>query len=690
MPSQARQLDFPVTPPSFSDELNESDRYVGWLNETLPKPSRRVGAPVVADLFAGCGGLALGFEAAGFETFGFEKKDAAASTYRTNLGRCVTTCLEVGQPQFEADLVIGGPPCQPFSQIGYQRGNRDDRDGFPIFLDAVNRIRPKIAIIENVRGLLFRNKDYLRQAVTELERFGYQVDVKLLAAWHYGVPQKRERVFVVASTVGWEWPEQIVDRPVTAGSALDKLAGVLPADAKFLTPAMDRYIAKYEAASKCVRPRDLHLDRPSRTVTCRNLGAATSDMLRIRLPDGRRRFLTPREGARLQSFPDWFEFEGDTYAQCEQIGNAVPPLMAFAIAKQAMSALQRQQSSVVRMVSRRVLLSESPKQIRVEQALSILREAGVNVRDFGTARAKEKLALCLFSIAKMAPETPWGEAWCWLEDTESERPMRTRDILGWQNEYWAEMRGMGSYDHPRRDEIQPALIPSALVSPSNIAADTNDSQRGYTLTKEGAALLRSYGTPEWEARLKEFRAASPLIRDRLAKAREFAMVSVTLPDGTEIRLTRGKHNDLQKAVIEEFLPRFAPGSKLLYIGDATEKALSVAEEAAFDEIGLSRPTRGDRLPDILAYLPDKNWLLLIEAFNTSNPINEARHRVLGDLTKDCSAGSVYVTAFLDRTVFAKFASKISWETEVWTADEPDHMIHFNGERFLGPYQSEDI
>lgn len=679
------QLDLLTVSPFHRVSFKGHATWREWLNASLPRPIRAMGTPLVLDLFAGCGGLGLGFEAAGFRTIGYEMKEVAAGTYRDNLGECETVELDVGQPEGAADCVIGGPPCQPFSQIGYQRGNRDSRDGFPVFLDAVNRLRPKIAVIENVRGLLFRNKDYLRQAVAELERFGYAVDVRLLAAWHYGVPQKRERVVMVAYTSGWKWPEPLVDEPVTAGMAIGDTATAIPGEVRFLTPAMDRYIATYEAKSKCVRPRDLHLDEPARTVTCRNLGGATADMLRVRLPDGRRRFLTPREGARLQSFPDWFEFRGNGYERCEQVGNAVPPLMSLAVARQVMRALEGGRTVPSRPTQGRNLLSQSPTEIRVEQALNIMREAGVGVRDFGTVRAKEKLALCLMSIARMTPSTPWKDAWCWFENP-SHKPMKTRDILRWQNEYWGQSRSPGSYDLPRRDEIQPALMPSGLVAPGNVNADTNDGQRGYSLTPEGAALIRAYGTSEWEARLREFRTVSPLIRDRISKAREFAMIPVRLPDGTEIRLSAGKHNELQRAIVEDFLPRFAPGAELLYIGDATKKALSVAEEKAFDRIGLHRPERGDRLPDVVAYMPDRNWLLLVEAFNTSNPITEARHRLLERLTERCNAGPVYVTAFATRQIFAKFAAKISWETEVWTADEPGHMIHFNGDRFLGPHR----
>jgi DNA (cytosine-5)-methyltransferase 1 len=318
--------------------------FVAHLGAALKLPKPRPGAPLALDLFAGCGGLALGFEVAGFRTIGFEMDADASRTYAKNLhGECREIFLKPGMdlaPEAETiDIIIGGPPCQPFSVGGLQEGSKDSRDGFPVFLDAVKIYEPKLALFENVRGMLYANRTYFDQIIARLEGLGYIVEERLLNASHYGVPQRRERLVVVAHKGGWDFPKA-ESFGYTAGDALDDLLRSIPENAKFLTASMDAYVARYEKASKCVRPRDLHLDISSRTVTCRNLNGATGDMLRVRLDDGRRRRLTVREGARLQSFPDWFKFEGAEGSQYNQVGNAVPPLMARALGLAAMRYLK--------------------------------------------------------------------------------------------------------------------------------------------------------------------------------------------------------------------------------------------------------------------------------------------------------------------------------------------------------------
>lgn len=304
--------------------------YVEYINETLV-PRHTEDAKVI-DLFAGCGGLSLGFEAAGFTTTGYECNEPASDTYNANLnGHCYTQMLEVGQDYPEADIIIGGPPCQPFSVAGNQLSMNDARDGFPIFIDAVRRLRPKVFMFENVRNLAYSHKWYLELIVRELRNLGYIVEFQCLNAVNYGVPQNRERIICVGHKSSFQFPNPKTKK-VTAGEAIGDTMNLVIDPSKILTPKQDAYIASYEAKSHCINPRDIYPDRPVRTITCRNLAGATSDMQRVRLPDGRRRRVTCREAARLQSFPDWFQFSGVETRQFYQVGNAVPPLLAYQIA----------------------------------------------------------------------------------------------------------------------------------------------------------------------------------------------------------------------------------------------------------------------------------------------------------------------------------------------------------------------
>jgi DNA (cytosine-5)-methyltransferase 1 len=311
--------------------------YINNLNSLkIPMDSHNT---LTLDLFAGCGGLALGFELEGFHTIGYEMNNDCVDTYNKNLkGECHNTMLNEFTEFPNAPVIIGGPPCQPFSVGGKQAGHRDDRNGFPAFISAVKRVNPEIFIFENVRGMLYKNKPYFDEIIAELKGLGYEVEYHLLNAKNFGVPQNRERVICVGHKGGFEFPKP-KEYLVTVEDAISDLNKTAPTGSRFLTESMDKYILKYEIASKCKTPRDLHPDKPARTLTCRNLAGATGDMHRVKLPDGRRRRLLVREAARIQSFPDWFAFEGNETSQFNQIGNAVPPLFAKEIASRVNSYL---------------------------------------------------------------------------------------------------------------------------------------------------------------------------------------------------------------------------------------------------------------------------------------------------------------------------------------------------------------
>ena len=620
-------------------------------------------------------------------------KTVAVETHIRNLdGECHETFLTPGLPEKRrgVEILVGGPPCQPFSQFGYQRGKKDSRDGFPVFLDAMKRFRPKIAIIENVRGLLYRNKEYLRAAIKDMERLGYVVHAELLKAVEYGVPQKRERVFVVASTIGWEWPERVFDEPVTAGVALGPLAQDEDKNSRYLKPNEEKYISRYEVKSNCITPRDLHLDKPARTVTCRNLGGKTSDMHRIKTPSGKRRMLTVREGARLQSFhdfptrkeqaskvregarlqsfPDWFEFSGTEYEKFEQIGNAVPPLLGLAVARQVIKALEAPSSRHRRNGMSEGIISSNPINEEIEQAINIFKQIGIPVRRM-TPRRRERVAKALLAVAGILPDMQWSEATSHFDGTA--KPLTTREIIKIWNEHYGEKIADSSYDDVSRKDLA-ILVESGLVarSAADPTADVNDSTRGYSIPLETLKLLHSYGTVEWDDHIQLFRSNVGELKDRLSKAREFKMVPVTLPNGKKYRLSPGPHNIIQKAVVEDFLPRFSKGAEILYIGDTAKKILHMDADR-MKNIGISEMER-NLLPDILAYETKRNWLFVIEAVHSINPISDMRHLELHRLTEGSVAGCLFISAFANRASFGRFSQQISWGTEVWVADEPDH------------------
>lgn len=295
------------------------------------KPKKSIGIEVL-DLFCGAGGLGLGFESEGFITTGYDFDTDSCNTYSKNMNRDAFNIeLNLNTDYPKADVLIGGPPCQPFSVGGKQKGKDDSRDGFPIFIDAIKKVQPSLFLIENVKGVLYRNKPYLNETLEVIKKIGYKPKVEILKASNYGVPQNRERIIIVGSKGDFNFPKPS-ELKITVKEALGGFMEYEPKDGSYLTPEMDKYILKYEIASKCVNPRDLYPDRPSRTLTTRNLAGATGDMMRIKLPSGKRRRLLVREAARLQSFPDWYDFSGTESSQFKQLGNAVPPLLSKKLA----------------------------------------------------------------------------------------------------------------------------------------------------------------------------------------------------------------------------------------------------------------------------------------------------------------------------------------------------------------------
>jgi type II restriction enzyme len=314
--------------------------------------------------------------------------------------------------------------------------------------------------------------------------------------------------------------------------------------------------------------------------------------------------------------------------------------------------------------------------------LCLLNALGVPLEDM-TERRLERMGMAFLAVVDVKRSSDWGKA----KQTGDGWAPQTRQIIEFINRHFGESISSGSYDDIRRKDLKLVTVAGIVERSANDPnAATNNPQRGYALNPRYAYVVRSFGSDGWEEDVDELLAEMGSLQDRLSTNRQIDRVEVTIPGGKTLVFTPGEHNQLQKAIVEDFLSRYGFGAEVLYVGDAADKFLLLDNERL---ASLSFPQLShEELPDVIAYSPERNWLFLIEAVHSSGPIGPVRLEQLRELTRMCSADPVYVTAFLDRSTFRKFAPDIAWETEVWIAEAPDHMVHFNGDRFLGPYRRE--
>lgn len=316
----------------------------------------------------------------------------------------------------------------------------------------------------------------------------------------------------------------------------------------------------------------------------------------------------------------------------------------------------------------------------VNEALTILESCGIPL-DGLTERRKTKMAKAFLALADVRTNVAWNQA----KSNEHQHRYTSREIIAYMNKHLGENIADSSYDDIRRkDLILPVTAGLVMKSAADPNADTNDGTRGYALRPEFAAQVRLFGTAQWKKALNNFLAGQMTLAEKLRRERQLAQIPVTIGNGTELTFSPGPHNDLQKQIIEHFLPNFGYGAEVLYVGDTAEKLLFIDKKrlAALNFFELAH----DQLPDVIAYSPKKNWVFLIEAVHSANPITELRRLTLKKVAADCNADIVFVTAFPDRSTFRKHVKDVAWETEVWIADAPEHLIHFNGDKFLGPYK----
>ncbi len=297
---------------------------------------------------------------------------------------------------------------------------------------------------------------------------------------------------------------------------------------------------------------------------------------------------------------------------------------------------------------------------------------------FPRAQQNERSALCLLALLNLTPDKSWADA---------ESPLvGITPIMDWAKEHYDKEYAPNTRETVRRQTMHQFCDAGlALYNPDNPNRPVNSPKAVYQIEPAALELARTFGSEAWHDRLTTYLAERETLVARYAKERKQNRVPVEIAPGKEISLSPGEHSELIRAIIVDFAPRFAPGSVLVYAGDTGDK-WGYFDAPLLAKLGIDVDSHG-KMPDVVLHYTARNWLLLVESVTSHGPVDGKRHAELEALFAGSTAGLVYVTAFPDRAIMGRYVIDIAWGTEVWVADAPSHLIHFNGERFLGPYNA---
>ncbi|RIK78781.1 MAG: adenine methyltransferase [Planctomycetota bacterium] len=308
---------------------------------------------------------------------------------------------------------------------------------------------------------------------------------------------------------------------------------------------------------------------------------------------------------------------------------------------------------------------------RVDEALQVLRELG-----FPRAQLNERSALTLLALLALKPDAKWS--------TASQPLMGITPLMEFFAEHYGKRYAPNTRETVRRQTVHQFLDAGLIVAnPDQPDRPVNSGKNVYQVNNAALELARSFGSRSWKSKLTKYLSSVETLKAQYARERKMSRIPINLAHGQKIALSPGRHNTLIRKVIEDFAERFTPGGRVLYVGDTDEK-FAYFDEPGLRSLGVVVDIHG-KMPDAIIHHVERNWLVLVEAVTSHGPVNPKRHVELSRLFADSAAGLVFVTAFLDRKALTTYLEDISWETEVWVADSPSHLIHFNGERFLGPH-----
>lgn len=308
---------------------------------------------------------------------------------------------------------------------------------------------------------------------------------------------------------------------------------------------------------------------------------------------------------------------------------------------------------------------------KLNQAFEILKQLGMPEQ-----QVNERTALCLLALIDMQPDRNWSQA--------QERLIGITPIMNWSSENYQKVYAANSREAFRRQSVHQFVEAGiCLLNPDKPDRPINSPKTVYQIEPSLLLVLRAYGKETYPVFLSQYLQQKQTLVEKYAREREMNMIPLQLTDGQTILLSAGDHSQLIKDIVTDFGARYVPGGALVYAGDTGNKH-GFFDVDLLASLGVQLDNHG-KLPDVVIYNPEKNWLFLIEAVTSHGPVDHKRYGELNTLFQGCTAGLVFVSAFPDTKTYVKYSGVIAWETEVWMADNPSHMIHFNGSRFMGPY-----
>jgi type II restriction enzyme len=307
---------------------------------------------------------------------------------------------------------------------------------------------------------------------------------------------------------------------------------------------------------------------------------------------------------------------------------------------------------------------------KIAEAQAILKALGLP-----SAQQNEISGYTLLALCDIEEGDPWRKA--------SRRSVTvTKGILDWLSTSYGKKYAPNTRETFRRQALH-QFVQAGLAdyNPDNPALPTNSPRAHYAITEEALRAVRAYGGAKWKSAVRGFIAKVGTLTEKYHRERESNGIPLKLANGRDFTLSPGKHNEVQAAIVERFAPIFAAESILVYLGDTADKNL-YKDEALIKQLGIE--LEHAKLPDVVLLDDKKCWVYLIEAVTSHGPMTPKRLLELREMFVESGMGLVFVSAFPDFVEFRKHMKDIAWETEVWLADTPEHMIHFNGDRFLGP------